>query len=151
MEFINFIEKDDRFSSSDVDHITRLVEEKQLGAVLKVCVYLTLWIFIATWLDAVLMPMILVSSVAWSSQLNYPLIILASWACINATMKFFFIRSQLKSSISRRDNLIASLPYAGAVYLMKGWLTEDRLLRTATLAYLNHRKSCFLKNLRFSR
>ena len=108
---------------------------------------LAVWSMIAAWVDAVILPFIIIYTIALPGAEYYPLLFPVFWTIINATLKFFFVRQRLGGAVSFKDNLVAVLPYAGAAFLMKNWFVGDPLLRKASLAYIKHQKKSAVRKM----
>lgn len=139
-KFCSFVESNGAFSSDEINHLQDAILNKNLSRVLYVSTILVSWSLIAAWVDAVLFPLVIIYTIALPGAKYYPLLFPVVFMIVNATFKFLFIRRKLGNSISFRDNLLAVFPYAGAAFLLKGWVVGDPLLRRASLLYLDHRK-----------
>ena len=138
--FCSFVEEQGDFSREEIMHLQSVILNKRLSRVLYVSSMLATWSMIAAWVDAVILPFIIIYTIALPGAEYYPLLFPVFWTILNATLKFFFIQHRLGDAVSHRDNLIAVFPYAGAAFLMKNWFVGDPLLRKASLAYIKHQK-----------
>ena len=100
---------------------------------------------IAAWVDAVILPFIIIYTIALPGAEYYPLLFPVVWTIVNATFKFMYIHHQLRKAVSLRDNLLAVFPYAGAAFLLKNWFVGDPLLRKASLGYIAYQKKLVVK------
>ena len=138
--FCSFVEKCGDFSSDEVNHLQNAILNKKLSRVLYVSSILAVWSMIAAWVDAVILPFIIIYTIALPGAKYYPLLFPVVWTIVNASFKFLFIHKRLGKAVTFRDNLLAVFPYAGAAFLMKSWFVGDPLLRKASLAYIAHQK-----------
>jgi hypothetical protein len=148
--FCSFVQQFGKFSSNEVNHLQAVILNKKLSRILYISATLAVWSMVAAWVDAVILPFIIIYTIALPGAEFYPLLFPVFWTVLNATFKFLFINYKLGSAISLRDNFLAVFPYAGAAFLMKNWFVGDPLLRKASLAYIAHqKKSVINKVLRF--
>jgi hypothetical protein len=138
--FCSFVEKHDEFSREEVKHLRAVILDKKLSRILYVSASLAVWSMIAAWVDAVILPFIIIYTIALPGAQYYPLLFPIFWTIINATFKFLYIRHRLGDAVKLRDNLLAVFPYAGAAFLLKSWFVGDPLLRKASLGYIAHEK-----------
>ena len=138
--FCSFVELHEAFSAEEIVHLRASILDKKLSRVLYISTILATWSLIAAWVDAVILPFIIIYTIALPGASYYPLLFPIVWSIVNAASKFIFIHHRLGNAVSLRDNLLAVLPYAGAAFLLKGWFIGDSLLRKASLAYIKHRK-----------
>jgi len=138
--FCSFVDQHEHFTREEINHLRTAILNKKLSKVLYVSTILAIWSMIAAWVDAVLLPLIIIYTIALPGAKYYPLLFPVAWTIVNATFKFIFIHNRLGSAISLRDNLLAVFPYAGAAFLLKNWFIGDPLLRKASLAYITHQK-----------
>lgn len=138
--FCSFVEQHQDFTREEVNHLQGAILNKKLSRVLYVSSLLAVWSMIAAWVDAVILPFIIIYTIALPGAKYYPLLFPVVWTIFNATLKFIFIHQRLGSAVSIRDNLLAVFPYAGAAFLLKNWFVGDPLLRKASLAYISHQK-----------
>jgi hypothetical protein len=138
--FCSFVAQHEDFSPAEVSHLQVAILNKKLSRILYVSATLAVWSMIAAWIDAVVLPFIIVYTVAIPGAAYYPLLFPVVWTVVNATFKFIFIHRRLGNAITLRDNLLAVFPYAGAAFLLKNWFVGDPLLRKASLAYIAHQK-----------
>jgi hypothetical protein len=138
--FCSFVESQGGFERHEIIHLQSVILNKRLSRVLYVSSMLAVWSMIAAWVDAVILPFIIIYTIALPGAEYYPLLFPVFWTIINATLKFFFVRQRLGGAVSFKDNLVAVLPYAGAAFLMKNWFVGDPLLRKASLSYIKHQK-----------
>ena len=138
--FCNFVGQHENFTSEEINHLQAAILNKKLSKVLYVSTMLAIWSMIAAWVDAVILPFIIIYTIALPGAHYYPLLFPVVWTIVNATFKFIFIHNRLGKAVSVRDNLLAVFPYAGAAFLLKNWFIGDPLLRKASLAYIAHQK-----------
>jgi hypothetical protein len=138
--FCSFVAQHDDFSPAEINHLQVAIINKKLSRILYVSATLAVWSMIAAWIDAVVLPFIIVYTIAIPGAAYYPLLFPVVWTIVNATFKFIFIHQRLGNAISLRDNFLAVFPYAGAAFLLKNWFVGDALLRKASLAYISHQK-----------
>ena len=138
--FCSFVEAYGEFSSQEVYHLQSVIVNKRLSRVLYTSSILAVWSMLAAWVDGVILPFIILYTVALPGAELYPLLFPVVWTILNATFKFMFIRQRLGEAVSMRDSFLAVVPYAGAAFLMKNWFVGDPLLRKASLAYIAHQK-----------
>jgi hypothetical protein len=138
--FCSFVEKHEDFSREEINHLQAVILNKKLSRILYVSASLAVWSMIAAWVDAVILPFIIIYTIALPGAQLYPLLFPIFWTIINATFKFMYIRYRLGDAVKLRDNLLAVFPYAGAAFLLKNWFVGDPLLRKASLAYIKHQK-----------
>lgn len=139
-KFCSFVGKNDDFSREEVNHLQSVILNKKLSRILYVSASLAVWSMIAAWIDAVILPFIIIYAIALPGAEYYPLLFPVFWTIINATFKFLYIRDRLGDAVKLRDNLLAVFPYAGAAFLLKNWFVGDPLLRKASLSYIAHQK-----------
>jgi hypothetical protein len=150
--FCAFVTDHEHFSQDEIRHLKSVILNKKLSHILYVSATLAVWSMTAAWVDAVILPFIIIYTIALPGAHYYPLLFPVVWTIVNATFKFLYIRRRLGTAITLRDNLLAVLPYAGAAYLLKSWFIGDPLLRKASLAYIAHQKKLAVqKVLRFFR
>ena len=138
--FCSFVERYQEFTQEEVNHLQAAILNKKLSRVLYVSSLLAVWSMIAAWVDAVILPFIIIYTFALPGAKYYPLLFPVVWTIFNATLKFIFIHHRLGNAVSLRDNLLAVFPYAGAAFLLKNWFVGDPLLRKASLAYIAYQK-----------
>jgi hypothetical protein len=138
--FCSFVESHGTFSTNEINHLQAAILYKKLSSVLYVSTILASWSMIAAWVDAVILPLVIIYTIALPGAKYYPLLFPVVFTIVNAVFKFAFIRRKLGNAISFRDNLLAVFPYAGAAFLLKNWFIGDPLLRKASLAYIAHQK-----------
>ena len=138
--FCSFVELHEAFSAEEIVHLQASILDKKLSRVLYISTILATWSLIAAWVDAIILPFIIIYTIALPGVTYYPLLFPVVWSIVNAALKFIFVRHRLGNAVSLRDNLLAVLPYAGAAFLLKGWFIGDPLLRKASLAYIKHQK-----------
>lgn len=138
--FCSFVEQNETFSAEEINHLQAAILNKKLSRVLHVSTMLAIWSMIAAWVDAVILPFIIIYTIALPGAQYYPLLFPIVWTIVNATFKFIFIHRKLGNAVSLRDNFLAVFPYAGAAFLMKSWFVGDPLLRQASLAYIKYQK-----------
>ena len=138
--FCSFVETHEGFSKEEVGHLQSTIVNKKLSGVLYVSTMLATWSMIAAWVDAVILPLIILYTIAMPGAQYYPLLFPIVFTIVNAAFKFLFIYRRLHGAITLRDNFMAVVPYIGAAFLMKNWFVGDPLLRKASLAYMAHQK-----------
>jgi len=138
--FCAFVKDHEHFSQTEINHLKAVILNKKLSSILLVSATLAVWSMIAAWVDAVILPFIIIYTIALPGAQYYPLLFPVVWTITNATFKFLYVRRRLHTAISWRDNFFAVLPYAGAAYLLKNWFVGDPLLRKASLTYISHQK-----------
>ena len=160
--FCSFVEQHGDFTREEIIHLQSAILNKKLSRVLYVSSLLAVWSMIAAWVDAVILPLIIIYTIALPGAQYYPLLFPVVWTILNATLKFMFIYHRLgnavcqsmtvsdPATVSLRDNFLAVLPYAGAAFLLKNWFVGDPLLRKASLAYIKYqKKSAVQKMIKF--
>ncbi len=145
--FCSFVEHQGEFAREEITYLQAVILNKKLSRVLYVSATLAVWSMIAAWVDAVILPILIVYAIALPGAEYYPFLFPVIWTIINAAFKFMFIQHRLGNAISLRDNFLAVLPYAGAAFLMKNWFIGDPLLRKASLAYIAHQKKLVVRKL----
>ena len=143
--FCSFVETHEQFSLEEINHLQSVIVNKKLSRILYVSATLAVWSMIAAWVDAVILPFIIVYTIALPGAQYYPLLFPVVWTIVNAAFKFLYIHNKLGNAVSLRDNLLAVFPYAGAAFLLKNWFVGDPLLRKASLAYIAHQKKLVVK------
>ncbi len=138
--FCSFVHQYGKFDNNEVNHLQSVILNKKLSRILYISATLAVWSMIAAWVDAVILPFIIIYTIALPGAEYYPLLFPIIWTILNATLKFLYINYKLGNAVSLRDNLLAVFPYAGAAFLMKNWFVGDPLLRKASLAYISHQK-----------
>ena len=138
--FCLFVKHYGTFSEEEVNHLQAAILNKKLSRVLYVSSILAVWSMLAAWVDAVILPFIVIYTIALPGAEYYPLLFPVFWTVVNAALKFIFIHQRLGRAVTLRDNLLAVLPYAGAAILLKNWFVGDPLLRKASLAYIARQK-----------
>ena len=138
--FCSFVERHEHFTREEVVHLQSVILNKQLSRILYVSSILAIWSMIAGWVDAVIMPFIILYTIALPGAALYPLLFPIAWTIINAFFKFLFIRRRLRAAVSLRDNFLAIVPYIGAAFLLKNWFVGDPLLKKASLAFIGYQK-----------
>ena len=138
--FCAFVEQNEEFDPDESAHLQSVILNKKLSRVLHVSSILAVWSMVAAWVDAVILPIVIVYVVALPGAELYPLLFPVVWTIVNAFFKFMFVRQRLGNAVSVRDSFLAVVPYAGAAFLMKSWFIGDPLLRKASTSYINHRK-----------
>ena len=139
-KFCSFVETSEQFSKEEISHLQSVILNKKLSRILYISATLAVWSMIAAWVDAVILPFIIIYTIALPGAQYYPLLFPVVWTILNATFKFMYIHHRLGDAVSLRDNLLAVFPYAGAAFLLKNWFVGDPLLRKASLAYIAHQK-----------
>lgn len=143
--FCSFVEHHGEFTPEEVNQLQSAILNKKLSRVLYISSLLAVWSMIAAWVDAVILPFIIIYTIALPGAQYYPLLFPVVWTIFNATLKFLFIHHRLGKAVTLRDNLLAVFPYAGAAFLLKNWFVGDPLLRKASLAYIAHQKKQVVK------
>ena len=138
--FCSFVETHEKFNTEEVRHLQSVILNKKLSRILYVSATLAVWSMIAAWVDAVILPFIIIYTIALPGAQYYPLLFPVVWTIVNAAFKFIYIHQKLGDAVGLRDNLLAVFPYAGAAFLLKNWFVGDPLLRKASLAYIAHQK-----------
>lgn len=146
--FCSFVEKHDEFNNQEVHHLQSTIVNRKLSRVLYTSSILAVWSMLAAWVDALVLPFIILYTIALPGAELYPLLFPVVWTIFNATFKFMFIRQRLGDAVSLRDSFLAVVPYAGAAFLMKNWFVGDPLLRKASLAYISHQKKLIRQKVR---
>ena len=143
--FCKFVEDYGVFNSEEVRQLQASILNKKLSKTLYVSAALATWSMLAAWVDGLILPFVIIYTLALPGAQYYPLLFPVIFTIVNATLKFIFIRQRLGNVITLRDNFLAVLPYAGAAFILKGWFVGDPLLRKASLAYLKHQKSLVIQ------
>ncbi|MCL3780609.1 hypothetical protein EMN47_09455 [Prolixibacteraceae bacterium JC049] len=138
--FCSFVSDSTTFASEDQHYLQRVILDKKLSGILYVCTVLTGWSLVALWVDSVIIPVVIVYASFGMGAKLYALLIPVAFFLINALLKFWYIRSSLKGVVSVPDSLLAVLPYIGAAFLLRPWLSNDILLRKAVGQFLNRQK-----------
>ncbi len=146
-KFCSFVDQHANFTQDEITHLQAVILNKKLSRILYVSATLAVWSMIAAWVDAVILPFIIIYTIALPGAEYYPLLFPVVWTIVNATFKFLYIHHQLGKAVSLRDNLLAVFPYAGAAFLLKSWFIGDPLLRKASLAYISHQKKSAVKRI----
>ena len=144
-KFCSFVDQQDSFTREEINHLQAVILNKKLSRILYVSATLAVWSMIAAWVDAVILPFIIIYTIALPGAEYYPLLFPVVWTIVNATFKFMYIHHQLRKAVSLRDNLLAVFPYAGAAFLLKNWFVGDPLLRKASLGYIAYQKKLVVK------
>jgi hypothetical protein len=139
-KFCSFVLKNEDFTVEEAEYLQGLILNRKLSKILYLSATLAVWSMIAAWVDAVILPFIIIYVVALPGAQYYALLFPIVWTVLNAFFKFLYIRNQLGDAVSIRDSLLAVFPYAGAAFLLKNWFVGDQLLRKASLAYIAHQK-----------
>lgn len=139
-KFCSFIQRHEDFTSEEISHLKSTILNKKLSRVLYVSVTLAVWSMLAAWVDAVILPILIVYAISLPGAVYYPILFPIVWTVGNATFKFIYIQQRLVDTITLRDNLFAVFPYTGAAFLLKNWFVGDSLLRKASLAYIADQK-----------
>lgn len=143
--FCSFVESNKAFSAEEINHLQATILNKQLSRVLYVSTMLASWSMIAGWVDAVILPLIIIYTFALPGAHYYPLLFPVAFTIVNALFKFIFIRKKLGNVISLRDNFLAIVPYIGAAFLLKSWFVGDPILRNASLTFIAHQKKLIVQ------
>lgn len=143
--FCAFVETHEQFNDREIRHLQSVIINKKLSRILYVSATLAVWSMIAAWVDGVILPFIIVYTIALPGAQYYPLLFPVVWTIVNAFFKFLYINQRLGNAITLRDNFLAVMPYAGGAFLLKNWFVGDPLLRTASLAYIKHQKKLVTK------
>ncbi len=138
--FCAFVRGHEDFTEKQIKHLQSTIINKKLSQILYVSATLAIWSMIAVWVDAVILPFIIVYTIALPGAVYYPLLFPIVWTIVNAFFKFLYINRKLGGAITLRDNFLAVMPYAGGAFLLKNWFVGDPLLRKASLAYIKHQK-----------
>ena len=145
--FCSFVEQHEHFTPAEVTRLQSTILNKQLSRILYVSTILATWSMIAGWVDAVIMPAVIIYTITLPGAVYYPLLFPIVWTIVNAFFKFFFIRKRLGIAVTTRDSFLAVVPYIGAAFLLKNWFVGDPLLRKASVAYIAHRKKMVVQKL----
>jgi hypothetical protein len=138
--FCSFVEQHESFTAQEINHLQAAILNKKLSSVLHASTMLAVWSMVAAWVDAVILPFIIIYTFALPGAKYYPLLFPVAFTIVNAALKFAFIHQKLGNAITLRDNFLAVLPYAGAAFLLKNWFVGDPLLRKASLGYIKYQK-----------
>ena len=147
-QFCAFVAQHKEFSTGEVLHLQTVILNKKLSKILYVSTTLAVWSMVAAWMDAVILPALIVYALTWPGAMYYPILFPIIWTIVNATSKFFYIRQQLGDAVSLRDNFLAVFPYAGAAFLLKNWFVGDPLLKSASMAYIAHQKKQMIETIK---
>lgn len=139
-KFCSYVGDHGGFTTRETNHLQAAILNKKLSRVLYVSATLAVWSMIAAWVDAVILPLLIIYAISLPGAVYYPILFPIVWTVVNATFKFIYIQQRLGDAITLRDNLLAVFPYAGAAFLLKNWFVGDSLLRKASLSYITHRK-----------
>jgi len=146
--FCSFVENHEGFSPKEIVHLQSAIINKKLSKVLYVSTVLATWSMMAGWVDAVILPLIIIYTIALPGAEYYPLLFPIVFTFVNAAFKFVFIYRRLNGAISLRENIMAVVPYIGAAFLLKNWFIGDPLLRKASLAYMSYQKKQIVQQIR---
>jgi len=147
-KFCSFVEKYGDLSQSEITHLQSTIVNKKLSKVLYVSTMLATWSMIAGWVDAVILPLIIIYTIALPGAEYYPLLFPVVFTIVNALFKFIFIYRRLHGAITLRQNFLAVVPYIGAAFLLKNWFVGDPLLRKTSLAYMNYQKQLIVAQIK---
>lgn len=139
-QFCSFVEHHGDYSLDEINHLQATIHNKKLSKILYASATLAVWSMTAAWIDAVLLPLLIIYAISLPGAVYYPILFPIAWTILNGVLKFFYIKRRLGGAITFRDNLFAVFPYAGAAFLLKNWFVGDPLLKNASLAYIAHRK-----------
>jgi len=138
--FCSFVEGHDDFSPLERNYLQSAILSKKLSRILNVSTALAIWSMVAAWMDAIILPSLIIYAISFSGTAYLAIAFPIIWTVFNASSKFIYIRNRLGNAITLRDNVLAVLPYFGAAFLLKNWFIGDPLLRNASLSYIAHRK-----------
>jgi len=139
--FCTFVAKHEHFSTEEINHLQATILNKKLSKILYISATLAVWSMIAAWMDALILPLLIVYAISLPGAVYYPILFPVIWTVLNVSFKFIYVRRRLWDAISLRDNLIAVFPYAGGPFLLKNWFVGDPLLKKASIAYIAHQKN----------
>lgn len=145
--FCSFVQRNNEYNGQETNHLQQVILNKKLTKILKVSGSLAIWSMLAAWIDAVVLPILIVYAIALPGAIYYPILFPIVWTILNATFKFIFIHKKLGSAITLRDNFLAVLPYAGAAFLLKNWFVGDPLLKRASIAYIAYQKKLVVQKM----
>ncbi|MDH5382459.1 MAG: hypothetical protein OEW75_16510 [Cyclobacteriaceae bacterium] len=138
--FCKFVTDHGSYSHEEVHYLQNTILTKRLSRILYVSATLGIWSMLAAWVDLVVLPFIIIYTIALPGASYYPWLFPVVWTILNAIMKFFYIHQQLGDAVTLRDKVLAVFPYAGAAFLLKNWFVGDALLRGASLEYIKQQK-----------
>ena len=141
--FCRFVSISKDFTTEEKVELQRTIISKRLSRILNVSASLAVWSMLAAWVDAVILPFIIVYTVALPGANYYALLFPVVWTILNAFFKFIYVRRKLGDAVKWRDSILAVFPYAGAAFLLKNWFVGDPLLRKASISYINDGKKHF--------
>ena len=147
-KFCSFVENFTDFSQEEVTHLQSTIINKKLSKVLYVSTMLATWSMLAGWVDAVILPLIIIYAIALPGAEYYPFLFPIIFTIVNAIFKFIFIYHRLNGVITIRENFLAIVPYIGSAFLLKNWFVGDPLLRKASLAYIAHQKKLIVQKIK---
>ncbi|MGZ2370602.1 hypothetical protein ACXR6G_12535 [Ancylomarina sp. YFZ004] len=138
--FCTYVNHDKYFSSSEKTYLTKIILNDNISGILYVSSILVAWAFIAGLIDSILFPGIIVYAIFHGvvdyKVLTPPILFLGG----NILAKLIYISISLRGKVKVYDILISVLPYAGSAYLLRKFLTKDKLLSQAVYAFLKMRK-----------
>ena len=117
--FCSFVTQHGSYSPAEIHWLQTTILGRKLSRVLSVSVTLAIWSMLAVWVDAVLLPTMIVYIISLPAAQYYPLLIPLVWAVANALLKYVYVNMRLGDAVKLRDRLLAVLPYAGSAFLLK--------------------------------
>lgn len=138
--FCSYVNLDKYFSSEEKVYLSKIIVNDNISGILYVSSVLAAWSFIAGLIDSILFPGIIIYAM-FHGVIDYkvltpPILFLLG----NIIAKLIYISISLRGKVRYYDILISILPYAGSAYLLKKFLTKDKLLSKAVYAFLKTRK-----------
>lgn len=143
--FCTFVAQHQDFTPSEVKYLQSVILSKKLSKILYISTTLAVWSMVAAWVDAVILPFLIVYTIALPGATYYPLLFPVIWTILNGTLKFTYIHYLIGNAITLRDNLLAVFPYVGAAFLLKNWFVGDPLLKNASMSYIKSQKERFIQ------
>lgn len=138
--FCTYVNHDEDFSTEEKTYLSKIIVNDNISGILYVSSVLAAWSFIAGLIDSILFPGIIIYAI-FHGVIDYkvltpPILFLVG----NIIAKLIYISISLRGKVRYYDILISILPYAGSAYLLKKFLTKDKLLSKAVYAFLRTRK-----------
>jgi len=138
--FCTYVNHSNDFSISEKDYLTKVILDDEISGILYVSSVLAAWAFIAGIIDSILFPGVIIYAIFHGvvdyKVLTPPILFLVG----NILAKLIYISISLRGKVKFYDILISILPYAGSAYLLKKFLTSDKLLSKAVYRFLKTRK-----------
>lgn len=138
--FCTYVDGQDDFTSTEKEYLVKIIVNNNLSGVLYISSVLAAWSFVAGVIDAVLFPGIIVYAIFHGvvdyKVLTPPILFLL----VSFSSKLIYVAINLRGKVKFKDIFISALPFAGSAYLLKKFLTNDKLLSKAVVLYLKFKK-----------